>query len=376
MTDSLFKLGFIGGGLDSAIGQAHQIASQLDNRWKLVAGCFSNVVDYNMETADKWLVERRYDTWQELLEQERGRIDAVVVLTPTPTHTEIICSALDAGYAVISEKALAANSKDAQLIADTVDRNNGFLAVTYNYSAYPMVRELKAQIEAGLLGTIKQIHVEMPQEGFIKLIEADKRPAPQDWRLEDDTVPTLSLDLGVHVHNLIGFLTNADPKSVVAMSSTHGHFDSVIDNTLCLARYSDNIDCRIWFSKAALGKTNGLRLEVYGDKGSAEWTQLDPELLINRDVYGVTKILERSNPGLLVTNQDRYNRFKAGHPAGFIEAFANYYVDIADQLDAFKQQRSTKNPYVFGAKHALEGLLMLEAINNSSQKKLWVSIDN
>ena len=369
-------IGFIGGSIESAVGQTHQIASQMDGRWKLVAGCFSRSSDINSKTAEHWGLEKQqtYGSWHELLEHEQGKLDAVVILTPTPSHTEIVIKALMLGYAVICEKALTSSTQHAKEIADTIQKTHGFLAITYNYSAYPMVRELQAIIQKGSLGTIQQIQIEMPQEGFIRLNQQGKPNQPQQWRLEDKDIPTISLDLGSHAHHLIHFLSGETPLSVVANQTNLGHFPNIVDNVMCMAKYTKQLQCQIWYSKTAIGQRNGLRIRVYGTKASAEWYQLNPEELVLNHNTGTREIIDRGGNTTMV-QASRYNRFKAGHPSGFIEAFANLYVDIADTLISFKNNEKTSNNFVYGIEHALEGCKLFDAINLSSKNKAWVDIE-
>jgi len=237
-----------------------------------------------------------------------------------------------------------------------------------------MLRELREIIKQGRLGRLNQIHVEMPQEGYLRILKDENKPIPQDWRLHDADVPTLALDLGVHLHHMIDFLSCEKPLSVCATNNSFGHFSEVVDNTLCIANYSDNLDCQIWYGKSALGHTNGLRVRVYGTKGAAEWHQMEPEFIEFNDNRGHHTRIERASVDVLCADELRYNRFKAGHPAGFLEAFANYYCDIADCLIQFRETGSTESQWVAGAEIAHEGLLMLEAMTRSAQNKQWETI--
>jgi len=373
----ILRLGFIGGGLNSAVGATHKIAAQLDSRWALVSGCFSDYPSINRQTATAWGVEqnRLYDNWQSLLDGELERLDAVVVLTPTPLHAEMVIAAVNRGMPVICEKALATSPGEATKILNAVEAADGYLAVTYNYTGYPMVRELKWLIQHGALGDLQQIHVEMPQEGYQSIGKGDVRPAPQEWRLHDGSVSTLSLDLGVHIHHLILFLCRAQPIELVALNNTYGFFSDVVDNTMCLARYTDDIHCQLWFSKSALGHSNGLKIRLYGNEGSAEWVQLHPDEIRLTDNRGEQTTLSRSSARLEVANQPRYSRFKPGHPSGFIEAFANLYYDVADDLIEYKSQGTTSSPWVYGADAGLEGLLMLQAMATSAKTNNWCKVD-
>jgi predicted dehydrogenase len=145
------SVAFIGGALNSAVGYTHFIASRLDGYFRVDAGCFSRDDEQNKQSSNVYGVspERSYLDWKALLKQEKGQVDALVILTPTPSHAEIAIAAVEAGYPVICEKALATSANECIQIENAVKANNGYLAVTYNYSGYPMVRELRRMISDG-----------------------------------------------------------------------------------------------------------------------------------------------------------------------------------------------------------------------------------
>lgn len=366
------SIGFIGGSLNSAVGYTHFVASSMDNKWILNAGCFSTNTQRNRESAQAYGVasDRVYDDWQGMIEKEKERLDAIVIMTPTPAHFEIVITCLKEDIPVICEKSLATSSSDSEKILEVRNLKKGFLAVTYNYSGYPMVRELKKLIQKGNLGKIQHFQVEMPQEGYLRVDAQGNKPIPQLWRLSDGQVPIIHLDLGSHLHHLIHYLVGQKPLDVIADQNSYGWFPGVIDNVTCLCRYSDNIQGQMWFSKSALGHRNGLRLRIYGSKGSAEWYQACPEELIMAFADGKRMILDRAS-NVEVANLRRYNRFKAGHPEGFIEAFANLYNDIADCLCQYRTTGQWTSENVFSAELAVEGLKLIEAMTKSVDKKAW-----
>jgi len=367
------KVAFLGGGINSAIGRTHRIAIDMDKRYELLAGCFSRNSKINAKTAEEYDVplDRIYKSLDQLILNEKENIDAICILTPTPNHKNEIITCIENGISVICEKALSTSSKEAIEIKNVLNKYDGFLAVTYNYSGYPMLRELKNMIELGKLGKIEQVHIEMPQESFSRIDKDDNPLIPQEWRLKDTVIPTISLDLGTHTHDLTSFLTNASPIELVAVESSFGSFKDVVDNVISIANYTDNIVSNIWYSKAAIGHRNGLRVRVYGKTGSAEWYQLEPENLFYNDNKGQRQIIDRASLDVNITTQLRYNRFKAGHPSGFIEAFSNYYRDIADYM---LKNNDNEEGYVYGIDNALEGLKMLEAMSLSNKEKRWIKI--
>ena len=367
----IMRFALIGGAQNSAVGYAHFVAARMDGLWDLQAGAFSRHSDLNAKAAEVYGVarERSYDCLSELLDHEGGNLDAISILTPTPDHCEMVLECLRRGFPVICEKALAMTSGEAAQIREVCAESKGFLAVIYNYSGYPMVRELRRMIRDGLLGEILHFQAEMPQEGFLRVDDQGNKPVPQGWRQKDGPVPTIHLDLAVHLHELIHYLTGQKPLEVVADQASRGWFP-VVDNVNCLARYSGNVQGQFWFSKCALGHRNGLRLRFYGTKASAEWYQLNPEELLVSYADGRRQVFDRAS-NAKVASMPRYTRFKAGHPAGFNEALANLYFDIHAALQGFKETGEQKSDEVFGADLAVEGLEFLEAMVRSCHSKKW-----
>jgi predicted dehydrogenase len=368
------RLAFVGGAPNSAVGYAHFVAARMDGLWDLQAGAFSRHPDVNANAAEVYGVprERCFSGLSELLDQEHGNLDALSILTPTPDHYEMVLECLRRGVPVICEKALAMTSGEAKKIRDICLEKKGFLAVIYNYSGYPIVRELRGMIRDGMLGEILHFQAEMPQEGFLRVDDQGNKPAPQSWRKTDGSVPTLHLDLAVHLHELVHYLIGQNPLEVVADQSSRGWFP-VVDNVNCLARYSGNVQGQFWFSKCALGHRNGLRLRIYGSKAAAEWYQLNPEELVLSFSDGRRQIFDRAS-NAKVASLARYTRFKAGHPAGFNEALANLYFDIHKALEKYKATGRQESEEVFGADLAVEGLCFLESMVKSCQTHAWEKI--
>ncbi|MCB1537609.1 MAG: Gfo/Idh/MocA family oxidoreductase [Rhodospirillales bacterium] len=375
MTPGL-KLGFLGGGVNSAIGHVHEIACRMDLRFDLVAGCFSRHADVNRHTADAYAIDpaRLYSDLDALLKAEAGNLDALAILTPPDQHADQIIAALDAGLPVICEKPLATSAAESARVRAALERTGGFLGVTYNYLAYPMIRELKSVIESGQLGEIRQIMAEMPQEGFLRLRPDDTPMTPQDWRRRDYTISTVTLDLGAHLHMFVNFLTGRAPESVAATAATFGNFPGIVDTLSAIAKYEGGLHVNMWLTKAALGQRNGLRLRVCGSEGTAEWFQLEPETLGFADRHGRRWTLDRGHPDSQIASQPRYTRFKTGHPAGFIEAFANCYADLADAIHAHKAGNPAPAPYVVGIGPADEGMRFLEAMTQAASRGEWMDV--
>ena len=354
------NIGFVGGGMNSAVGYTHYLASRLDGRFNVSAGCFSRNNILNDQTATKFGVpqSRCYQTLETLLTAEADLLDAVCVLTPTPNHAQTVVKALSEGYDVICEKAMATSTSEARLIREALSRSGRKMMVIFNYVGYPMVREARAIIDSGSLGDIQQIFCEMPQEGFAK-----EGASPQAWRRQDYEIPCVSLDLGVHVHQLIHFLTGwRICLSLMAKEANFGKVPGVIDTVNLIGEYQGGILANLMWSKAALGHSNGLRFRIFAERGSLEWCQSNPEILMLCDSEGIRRSLERGQPRLLEANKPRYNRFKAGHPAGFVEAFANIYYEFYEILIG----QQTDLCESFSVETAEDGLAFLTLVHEKS----------
>lgn len=369
------NLGFIGGALNSAVGYAHFTASRMDGRFRLAAGCFSRDPKTNAQSADRYGVspEHVHADWGTLLDAECGNLDAIAILTPTPTHFPILEKAMASGIPVICEKALVATLAEGQEIERIAQATRSHVTVTYNYTGYPMVRELRRMIREGALGRLLHIQVEMPQEGFARVTGNGAPQSPQAWRLTDGPIPTVSLDLGVHAHHLVEFLTGQTALEVACDQRGCGHFPNIVDDVSCIAQYTDGLRANYWYGKTALGYRNGLSIRVFGDKASAQWIQALPETLEVAQADGERRTLDRASPGVQIACLDRYSRFKAGHPAGFLEAFANLYTDIADALLARREEKQAcrDDEYVFGPDSAVRGLAFLDAAAQAARGRRW-----
>ena len=371
----VMRLGVVGGSHRSAVGYTHIVASQMDHRFTIESACFSRDIVETTATIEAWNLGavRCYEDWSSLLEGEVGKVDAILVLTPTPTHFEIVKKALSLQYPVICEKAFTATASEAWELESLRERVNGFIAVTHNYTGYPAVRELSHICRSGGIGDLVKCNIEMPQEGFIRLHPQAGMPTPQSWRLSDGPISSLALDLGTHVFHMLHYVSGQRVTSVVSDESSAGFFNQIVDDIDYLVRLSGGAKGQVWISKSALGHRNGLRVEVYGTKGSAMWAQDKAEYLELTDEFGTKSILDRAGD-VSVANLPRYNRFKPGHPAGFLEAFANLYGDFADALNSYFNGDAPRKDWTYGPTQAAEALQILESAAQTVERRTWAQV--
>lgn len=361
------RLAVVGGGTHSAVGRAHYSALNMDGLFEVTSGLYSRDKQKNKMSNELWNARNLANNLNDL-NLLREEFDAVLILTPTPSHIELITHFLELRIPIICEKSMVSSYGEGKEIC-RVNSSKTPIYVTFNYTGYPMVRELRAKVLNGIYGEIHTVHVEMLQDGFGTVDSEGNPRVVQDWRTRDYEIPTVSLDLGVHVINLFEFITGDDLRSVVGLQSHTGLVAHVVDNVHSLGISNTGIKSSLIFGKTFAGKKNGLRISLYGTRGAAHWNQEVPNELYEADIRGNTSVLNYSSEGILEASKSRYMRFKVGHPIGFVEAFANIYSDIFTNF--FNKGKNSH--YVFGMDTALSGLATLSAIHESSRLSRWVS---
>ena len=371
-----YNVAFLGGGVNSAVGEAHFSSLNLLGNVQIVAGCFSRDSDINKISGIRYNVnlERLYNSLEELIVNEKGKIDLIIILTPSNQHKSQVIKCIENDIPVICEKSLSCDLNEIREIEYHYQKRKNFLAVIYNYLGYPMIRELKSLVQKNNFGKLLHIQIEMPQESFIRVNNDGVPLTPQNWRLKDGEIPTILLDLGVHLHSIIKYVTNLKPVNCVSISTSAGNFSAIKDNISSIIEYENGMICNMWISKVASGNRNGLGIKIFGETGSAEWIQEKPEILLIANNKGKRLILDRGSNDILIANSPRYTRFKAGHPSGFIEALANYYFDIFKSYDDFLKSNDSVLTDCYGIKESIEGLFLLKGITDSSNSKKWEKI--
>ena len=366
-------IAIVGGGSDSAVGRAHISALRLTGKFTIKAACFADNPKKNAESAKEYgLDEVKLFRSIGALIQDEIHLDAIVILTPTNLHYEHVCLAIKNKIPVICEKSLTTSSKKAKQINSLLQKYNGYLVTTFNYLGYPMLREIKNLVTLNSIGRIQQINIEMPQQTFLKKNNGKAMP-PQKWRQRDYEISTISLDLGVHIHSILFYLIEDNPTDVLATFNNYGHIKNVTDDIKVIAKFPNSVSSLIWYSKVALGSNNGLKFKIMGEKGSIEWLQEEPDKFYQYENNGKKNIIDLGDDILKVANQKRYQRFKAGHPTGFIEAFANLYEDIHNSLSCYQNdgtQTDIKN--LLNMSNSINGLSLLEAFEKSNNLRVKI----
>ena len=373
------KIGFVGGGPNSFIGYSHRLAARFDNRFEFVAGVFSRDINKSRKfgTSLGLDTQRCYDDYFLMAKQESKRTDGIValgIMTPSGDHYKIAKPFIENKVHIISDKPLTATVDEAIKLEKIVKKHNIVFALTHNYSAYPMLREAKSIIEKGKIGKVMLINVEYPQ-GYTVGIKKKEEASILKWRLDKNMCgPSMILsEIGTHAYHLLRYVTNLEVKEVAAEVTSLSSELTVDDNAFLLLRMNNNSRGSIWISSAATGGENGLKIRVYGNKGSVEWYQDDPNHLKFTELGEPTKIITRASK--TVSNLSlQSSRVAAGHPEGFFEAFANIYTEFADSIQ--KRKKNAKFNYVHPTiKDGVKGIKFIFAAKKSSdQNSKWTKL--
>lgn len=368
------RLGMVGGGEGAYIGNIHRISARLDNGFQLVAGAFDIDAERGRRFATSLGIEdsRSYGDYQAMLAAELARpdrVDAVAICTPNHTHFPIAKAFLEAGFDVICEKPLTTTLEDAVALREVVERTGRFMGVTYTYSGYPMVHEAREMVAAGLLGAIRVVQVEYPLEWMATAIEHEGN-AQAAWRTDPKKSGRGGSigDIGTHAYHLAGFVTGLKLESLSADLATFVAGRALDDNAHVMLRYEGGARGLLWSSQVAIGCSNGVRLRVFGEKGSLTWFQEQPNELEFTGLFGRTQRIKRGADDLSESAKSR-TRTPPGHPEGYLEAFANLYAGFAEAIRARQEGREPTaiGRHIPSVHDGLKGVAFVDAVVDSAQ---------
>ncbi len=372
-TPTRLRLGMVGGGPGAFIGAVHRIASRLDDKFELVAGALSSDAARSRAAAEELHVARSYASFAEMAQAESklpGRIDAVSIVTPNNLHYPIAKAFLEAGIHVICDKPVTATLAEAMELAPIVKRSGLVFGLTHNYTGYPMVRQAREMILAGELGALRTVQVEYAQDWLTTALETTGHKQAE-WRTDPArSGPGGCLgDIGTHAFNLATFVTGLACEAVAADVSTFVPGRRVPDCARALLRFSDAAKGMLWATQVAPGNDNNLRLRVYGEKAGIEWSQEQPECLWVGRFGQPRQLIRRGGPGTTAAAAAA-SRLPAGHPEGYLEAFAQIYSDLAEQIQAAKQGRkpTPQSLLVPGIQEGIEEMQFVDATLESSRR--------
>ena len=350
------RMGMIGGGPGAFIGPVHRIAAEMDREIELVAGVFSSDADRSRKAALDYNIDpqRGYPDLETMLSAERDRddgMDFVAVVTPNHNHLPSARAALDAGFPVMSDKPMTATLAEAQELAAVVEGAGLLYGLTFTYTGYPLVREMRERIASGAIGALRKVVVEYPQGWLAR--EAEGKQA--EWRLDPERAGAGGCigDIGVHAFNLAEFVTGQRVSEVLPDLAAVVPGRALDDDCTVLLRFENGMRGVLLASQIEVGELNGLRIRVYGEDGGMVWQQETPNTVTWHKIDGTTQLLRAGDASLSNAAQSR-TRTPGGHPEGYLEAFANIYRDFAAAL------RGEDAPMLPGLEEGMRSMLFID----------------
>lgn len=374
----------VGGGLTSFIGPVHRKALAIDGQIELVCGAFSIDPVESKQTGESLFLDpaRVYATYPEMFEKEKQmppdkRIDFVSVVTPNHVHYAPTKMALESGFHVVVEKPIAFSLTEAKSLEKLVAKTGLILALTHTYTGYPMVKEARQLVASGKIGKVRKVFVEYPQGWLSGPLEKTGN-MQASWRTDpkQSGMGGAIGDIGTHAANLAEYITGSDITEVCSMLNAVVPGRMLDDDCSMLVRFDNGASGVLLATQVAAGDENNLNIRVYGEKGGIEWRQEEPNTLVLKWLDKPKEIL-RAGWKYLSDESKAYTRTPAGHPEGYLEAFANIYRSFTNALRDYKPgKKIDPAKYDFpDVHHGVHGMTFVETVVKSAHtNKKWVKI--
>lgn len=368
----------IGGGKNAFIGAVHRMAANLDGLIELCCGALSsNPENAKISGRELFLPENRiYGSYEEMIQKERNlpeyeRMQFVSIVTPNHKHFEPAMLALSNGFHVLIDKPVAFSLTEAKALQQKVKETGLQLCLTHTYSGYPMVKQAKQMVANGDFGKIRKICVGYPQ-GWLSE-SADNSNKQAAWRTDPSKsgISGCMGDIGTHAAHLAEYISGLKIAKICADLNTVVAGRKLDDDGNILLKFDNGANGILMASQIATGEENALKISVYGEKGSLEWHQMDPNNLIVRWLDQPMQIYRTGNAYLLdIAKQN--TRTPSGHPEGYLEAFANIYRNFALTLDALQNQEKPLPQHLDfpDIEDGVRGMAFIENVVASSKSDL------
>lgn len=367
------KLGMVGGGQGAFIGGVHRMAARLDGCFDLVAGAFSSDAARAHASAAELGIDadRSYADFNEMAKAEAARsdgIDAVSIVTPNHLHGPIAEAFLAQDISVICDKPMTATLAQAESLLASAEASSGHFFLTHNYTGYPMIRQARQMVAEGALGEIRIVEANYLQDWLSEAPAEDNKQAK--WRMDAAQSGGGAIgDIGTHAHNLGCFVTGLRATSLSATLTSHVAGRTVDDDARVTLQFDGGGRGHIWASQVAIGNENNLTLAVYGTKGSLRWAQENPNLLWFTERGQAPQMITRGG-GAANAAAGAVTRIPAGHPEGYLEAFATLYREAADVIKTQNRSAAT-----VGINDGLDGVRFVDACQRSSRDgACWIDL--
>lgn len=380
------RMGMIGGGLGSFIGNVHRMGAELDGHIELVCGAFSQDPEKSLESGRTYFIpeDRTYGTFQEMITKENelpenDRMDFVSIVTPNHVHFEPTKLALNNGFPVILDKPLCHTWDEAMELKQLLEQVDLPFGLTHTYAAYPMVKQARVMVREGVIGQVTKINVEYPQGWLTEALEADNQKQAS-WRTDPAKTGISNCfgDIGTHAAQMAEYVSGLKIVKVLSQLSSVLSERTLDDDANALLEFEGGVRGLLSASQISSGEENGLKIRVYGTKGGLEWRHDDHNSLKHIRHDGATTLLRAgTNNAYLSEEALAHCRVPAGHPEGYIEAFANIYRNFAMELNRHLNGVDYDcECYDFpGIEDGVRGMAHIKAMVDSTKKgNVWTQV--
>ena len=374
----MVQYGMVGGGQGSFIGDVHRKSIALDNMARITAGCFSQSFDNTVETGKSLGIsrDRCYKSFDEMAQTEAKhpeKIDFVVIVTPNSTHYAAAKAFLNAGIHVMCDKPLCFEPEEARDLIEISKSKNLLFGITYTYTGYPAVKHIREMIRQGEIGKIRFVNAEYPQEWLATPAEKGNNKQAK-WRFDPEITGKTNCvgDIGSHIENMTAYMTGLEIKSLCARLDRIVEGRVLDDNASIMIEYHGGAKGLYWSSQIAVGYDNALRVRIFGEKGTIEWSQEAPNYI---DVFKLGQPNQRLSRGRNVFHQhaQNYSRIPSGHPEGYFEALANIYKTFINAVLMLKKGDKTENLDFPDLEMGKNGVIFInKCVESSSKGSIWV----
>ncbi len=383
MKSRKLRAGMIGGGIGAFIGAVHRIALRMDGLVELTAGAFSSKAETAMASGAQLMLDeaRTYTDYVTMLEQEADmpadqRLDFICIVTPNHLHFAPVMLALEKGFHVVVDKPVAFSLEEAKAIQTKVAATGLLFLLTHTYTGYPMLKQARQLLASGVMGTIRKVYVEYPQGWLSTLLEATGQ-TQASWRTDPERSGAAGAmgDIGTHAFNLAEYVSGLQVTELCAAVNIVVPGRRLDDDGEVLLRFSNGATGVLMATQVAAGEENNVRVRIYGEHGGIEWMQEAANTLLVKWADKPTEVY-RAGTGYLAGVAGHNCRTPAGHPEGYLEAFANLYRNFALALLA-RINGTVPEPAWLDFPGAEEGVRGMAFINNvlrsSGATEKWTS---
>ena len=384
MLNRKLRMGMIGGGPGAFIGAIHRIAANMDGEIELVCGAFSSDTEKSKETgASLYLSPKRvYGSYNEMIRCEaelpaNERMDFVSIVTPNHLHFEPAKLALENGFHVVLDKPMTFDLAEAKELKSISEKSGKLFCLTHTYTGYPMLKEARQQVLSGKLGNIRKVYVEYPQ-GWLSTLLENSGNKQADWR----TDPTKSGaggaigDIGTHAFNMAEYVSGLKVTKLCADLNIIVEGRKLDDDASVLLKFNNGASGILFVTQVAPGEDNNIRLRVFGERGGLDWSHKEANTLYIKWQDKPTEIW-RAGENYLGSYAKHNSRTPAGHPEGYLEAFANHYRNFALCVKAQMTGEKPKEEWLDfpGIEDGVRGMMFIEkVIENSRNDKKWTDL--